>query len=252
MEKSRDDNYLLSNFVHQVLVSDALQTKPWNKFFSWKEQIRALLNLVPDTGGLIAQELELLINSFKEYKANEFLRKFFCFICEVGDLNEKERLKFIEEVESKAEDSGGNVIMGIVDRLDNINKEKILANLVKARIQNNISIQDFFRLSSMLERIPYIDLMHLINYTEDYYDNEGDSELLFSCGALHLSIIDSDRGNKYILSKLGGKLLRFGLDMDVIEPAILGTKVAYIEVDERNIISVEDLEKQLDSAWNDN
>ena len=94
MEKSRDNNDLLTHFVHQVLVSDALQTKPWNKFFSWKEQIHALLNLVPDTGGLIAQELELLINSFKEYKANEFLRKFFCFICEVGDLNEKERLKF--------------------------------------------------------------------------------------------------------------------------------------------------------------
>ena len=80
MEKSRDDNYLLSNFVHQVLVSDALQTKPWNKFFSWKEQIHALLNLVPDTGGLIAQELELLINSFKEYKANDNERKDRFFV----------------------------------------------------------------------------------------------------------------------------------------------------------------------------
>lgn len=236
MEKSRDDNDLLTHFVHQVLVSDALQTKPWKNLVSWREQLQAFLNLVPCVGGLIAQELELSINSFSEYKANEFLRKFFCFICEVGDLSEKERVKFINEVELKAEDSAGNVIMGIVDRLDNINKEKVLANLVKARINNKISIQDFFRLSSMLERIPYIDLMHLINYTEDYYDNEGDSELLFSCGALHLSIIDSDRGNKYRLSKLGGKLLRFGLVVDVKEVYYKGTKV-------------EDIPKPITQQW---
>ena len=43
-----------------------------------------------------------------------------------------------------------------------------------------ISIEDFFRLSSMLERIPYVDLAKLELYNQDFYDDEGDSELLFA------------------------------------------------------------------------
>lgn len=54
--------------------------------------------------------------------------------------------------------------------LDNINKQKNLANLTKARINGQISIEDFFRLSNMLERIPYVDLESLHNYIENYYD----------------------------------------------------------------------------------
>ena len=151
------------------------------------------------------------------------------FICELGELTDTQRNEFVSEVEKVAEDASGNVIMGLVDRLDNINKEKILANLVIAKGKGEISIEDFFRLSSMLERIPYVDLAKLELYNQDYYDDEGDSELLFTTGALQQSVIDEEDGNKYVLSKLGRKLLKYGLRVEVSDSQPRGTKVASLD-----------------------
>lgn len=44
----------------------------------------------------------------------------------------------------------------------------------------------------MLERIPYVDLAKLELYNQDFYDDEGDSELLFATGVLQQSVIDAD------------------------------------------------------------
>ena len=99
----------------------------------------------------------------------------------------------------------------MIDRLDNINKEKAFAKLTVARIQGLISIQDFFRLHSLLERIPYVDLKELPKYKEPFYDETGDTELLFATGALELDTIETNGGsNKYKLSRLGAALLRWG------------------------------------------
>ena len=81
----------------------------------------------------------------------------------------------------------------------------------------------------MLERIPYVDLAKLGLYNQDFYDDEGDSELLFATDALQQSVIDADTGNKYVLSKLGRKLLRFGLGLEVADMQPIGTKVASLE-----------------------
>lgn len=157
-------------------------------------------------GGALAQELQ----NYEDYKLSEFFRKFTTFILELTDVSVDERVKFSEEVQKKAEDMSGNVILGMVDRLDNINKQRILANLTKARIYGFISIEDYFRLSSMLERIPYVDLALLPHYKVPYYDESGDSELLYATGALEVHTIDYNGSNKYLLSILGEKLLLFG------------------------------------------
>ena len=85
-------------------------------------------------------KIQSIKNSVAEYKAYEFFRKFTCFICELGELTDTQRNEFVSEVEEVAEDASGNVIMGLVDRLDNINKEKILANLVVAKGFNKPAI----------------------------------------------------------------------------------------------------------------
>ena len=172
----------------------------------WKNQLKALLNLIPCVGGTLSQELQ----NYEDYKLNEFFRKFTSFILELSDVSVEERVKFSEEIQKKAEDSSGNVILGMVDRLDNINKEKLLANLTKARIHGFITIEDYFRLSTMLERIPYVDLTLLPCYKTPYYDESGDSELLYATGVLMLASIDGEEGNKYILSSLGEKLITWG------------------------------------------
>lgn len=221
----------MQDIVSGSLISSAIKLRNKISFTSWWDHFSAIVSAIPAVGGTLSVEIQSVRDSAADYQAYEFFRKFTCFICELGELTDTQRKKFVSEVEKVAKDASGNVIMGLVDRLDNINKERILANLVIAKGQNAISIEDFFRLSSMLERIPYVDLAKLELYNQDFYDDEGDSELLFATGALQQSVIDADTGNKYVLSKLGRKLLRFGLGLKVEDMQTIGTKVAKIEWD---------------------
>ena len=220
------DNEIIKQIVSNSIVSSAVVAKSKFDYINWWDQLCAIVSAIPCVGGSLSTEIQSIKNSVAEYKAYEFFRKFTCFICELGELTDTQRNEFVSEVEKVAEDASGNIIMGLVDRLDNINKEKILANLVIAKGKGEISIEDFFRLSSMLERIPYVDLAKLELYNQDYYDDEGDSELLFATGALQQSVIDEEDGNKYVLSKLGRKLLKYGLRIEVSDLQPRGTKVA--------------------------
>lgn len=197
----------ISDVVSGLIVNPELsKLSPLKGKEVWKNQLKALLNLIPCVGGTLSQELQ----NYEDYKLNEFFRKFTTFILELSDVSVEERVKFSAEVQKKTEDMSGNVILGMVDRLDNINKEKLLANLTKARIHGFITIEDYFRLSTMLERIPYVDLTLLPRYKTPYYDESGDSELLYATGVLMLASIDEEEGNKYILSSLGEKLITWG------------------------------------------
>lgn len=168
---------------------------------------KAIVSLIPYIGGLAAEELQ----QYYDYKDDEFFRKFVGYLMGLKETTGEERSRFTQEVQDMADDYSGNVICGMVDRLDNINKEKAFAKLSVARIQGLISIQDFFRLHSLLERIPYVDLKELPKYKEPFYDETGDTELLFATGALELDTIDtSGSSNKYKLSRLGAALLRWG------------------------------------------
>ena len=78
----------------------------------------------------------------------------------------------------------------------------------------------------MLERIPYVDLKMLPKYKEPYYDESGDTELLFATGSLNQHTIDANGPSKYVLSTLGEKLLCFGLGIKVEMERELGTNMA--------------------------
>ena len=212
----------LSKIVEQSLNSVSLQDIKDAKKIPIKDQIFALLKLV--TGDVVgAAESEM--QAIADYKESEFFRKYTCYLYELIDTTPEERHKFCQEIQEKAEDFSGNVIMGMVDRLDNINKETILARLTIAKIHEFISIEDFFRLCSLLERIPYVDLKELPRYKEPFYDESGDTELLYSTGALILHTLDANGSNKYILSVLGEKLLIWGFCINFDMERERGTNV---------------------------
>lgn len=211
----------INNFVDVTFTKvESAKLKPLTSIKGWVEQVKALVNLVPVFGGALAQEIQVMQN----FKESEFFRKYTAFILGVVDTTEKEREKFAEEISKKANDAAGNVIAGMVDRLDNINKEVILANLTMARIDDKISIENFFRLASVLERIPYVDLVKLPLYQTPYYDEDGDTELLNSTGVLRPVKLSED-GDTYILSPLGVKLLQYGLMTNVKKVNVKGTSV---------------------------
>lgn len=115
----------------------------------WMGHFKAMLNLVPMIGGAMAQEVQ----NFQDYRTMELFRNFVAFVKEMIDTREKGRKEFANEVAEKANDSSGNVIVNMIDRLDNIHKQKVFANLSKARINKELSIEDFFRLHSILVSI---------------------------------------------------------------------------------------------------
>ncbi len=201
----------LSDIVEQSLNSFNLEKLAATKADTVKEQILAIVKLLcKDYLGAAESELKVILN----YKEGEFFRKYACYLLWLKETTVEERHQFSEEIQQKAEDGAGNVIINMVDRLDNINKETVFAKLTVARIHNAISIEDFFRLHSLLERIPYVDLKLLPQYKEPFYDESGDTELLFATGALEIETIDTKGGsNKYKLSRLGDQLLRWGFNI---------------------------------------
>lgn len=224
-----------------VIVSNTINSPDLNKLEpmkkagnQWTGQLKAIVNLLP-CGGFLAQELQNITDAIEDYKAAEFFRKFTVFVTEISDTTEEERVKFSKEVEKASKDYSGNVILGLIDRLDNINKQNILANLTRARIHDNISIEDYFRISSMLERIPYVDIEHLVNYAGRYYDDNGDSELLFATGALRLAEINANDHSRYVLSRLGEKLLQYGVGIELSVEREVGTAVSPDTMTEEDI-----------------
>lgn len=173
-----------------------------------------MLNLIPSVGSILAAAPEL----YQGYRENELFRKLCKVMLDIKDVKEPERQRFLQEIEEKAKDFSGNVLMNMIDRLDNINKSTVLANLIHARTDGQISIDDFFRLVSILERIPYTDLEKLIAFNEPYYDASGVTELLNATGAIDVCVMDLNPGstNQYELTPLGSMLVQYGLKTDVV------------------------------------
>lgn len=145
-----------------------------------------------------------------------FFRKFNYYLYGLAKTTDKQRNKFMNEVEKAAEDTSENVLMGIISRIDNIHKSTILANLTRARINNEISIEDFFRISAVVERVPYTDFKYLPEFTQKNYIAGGVSELLLSAGVLSQTEIDPNVDHDWFeLSPIGTKLMKYGLEYDV-------------------------------------
>lgn len=239
-----------------VVVKDILESTDLKKIKKvdlnniGKEALIEAFNCIPVLGGVVASILQIVRSNRETYVEMEFYRKLLALIYGIKELKSKDIKSFMDEVENNAKDFSGSVITHLVNKIDNVNKASILANLIKSRVNNEISIHDFFRLSSMLDRIPYIDLNELEKYQKAYYDDSGDTELLYATGALKLDTIDAQEENLYILSELGRKLLKYGMLRSANVDNHGGTSVNGVLTD-KNIISNADIDSMFNSK-NDN
>ena len=224
--------------VNSLNMADLSFLKTANSAY-WRGQLKALLSLIPEAGGFVAEELQ----QFYDYKDDLFFRKFTQFMLGIIETSAEERNKFAIEIQTKVKDSPGNILLEMVDRLDNINKQTAFSNLTLARIHGDISIEDFFRLHSLLERIPYVDLKELPHYAEPFYDTSGDTELLFASGALEMASIEEE-SNKYILSRLGELLLRWGFGIVLKLEHRKGTDIGL------NSLTEEEIDGIINQAFN--
>ena len=171
-----------------------------------------LLNLVPWVGGAAAGEIELAF----DIRDAHFFRNYIAYLYGLNDTTEKEREEFLNDVEKVAEDYSGNVIAGIISRIDNINKGTLLSNLTRARIEKKISIEEFFRIWNAVERIPFSDLKYLTCFQDDNYIDGGVTEVLYASGTIYQSVVGEDV--KFRITLIGEMLLAYGLRQEVTTP----------------------------------
>lgn len=150
----------------------------------------------------------------KNHQTYRLMKKIHRFIFLTHDTTIKERMKFLSEYTEKNKENGCEVLLSLLDRLDNTNKVNILTNLMKAKIKEEISIENFIRLCAVLERIPFPDINELSKYKDDYYE-KGSTDILLTSGVLSNTIIDANDTNKYRINSLGVMLLKHGLQQDV-------------------------------------
>lgn len=143
--------------------------------------------------------LKGLYKATKNIQLYRLMKKVHKFIFITHDTTLQERESFINEYAEKNKENGCEALFAVLERLDNVNKVNILANLMKAKIRGYISIENFIRLSTVLDRIPYPDLSELQKYTEDYFE-EGSTDILLSAGVLSETVLDANDTNKYRLN----------------------------------------------------
>ncbi len=158
--------------------------------------------------------LKGIYKTTQNIQTRRLIKKVHKFIFATKDTTLYERMKFMEEYTEKNKENGCEVLLAVIDKLDNVNKIDVLVNLMRARIKESISIENFIRLCTVVDRIPFSDLNELTKYAEDYYE-DGSTDLLLSAGVLSNTVIDAEEGNKYRLNMLGVLLLKHGMLQDV-------------------------------------
>lgn len=142
-----------------------------------------------------------------------FMKKCLKFLKGISDIPKEDRYEFIGDLSARNQENAAELILSIINKLDHPQKIELICKLFKARVFKEISIDDFIRLSFMIEKCPYIDLLYLREYEEPNYI-PGSTELLSSAGFIEKTIYDfgsaEDGGcDKYSLTNLGKTLLKY-------------------------------------------
>jgi len=208
-----DNNYYFSENILTYSGSDDL-TKIEEEFkenIAFNSVIDAL-GLFPIVGGI----MKVAAKGYCSFTDYNLLRKLYRFLKEIENYDTAAIKKFIDEIKSFAEDDSAHILLDMVDKIDNINKSKILANLVEAKLNKLIDIEDFFRLSNVLQRIPYSDFVHLKEFKDPNFVPGGVTYAFSSVGVISLSIIDEEKPeSNFLLTALGKKFLKYGLKENI-------------------------------------
>lgn len=143
-------------------------------------------------------------------KEKIFEKKVIEFLYHLDHFASNEKVQFVLRIkeDKKFERKVGEHLLIVLDRIDDINKTKILAKLFASYISSKIEYDLFLRFSSIMDKIFLPDLNKLplyrkISSSEDSFV----SSSLESQGLVYASVIGGD-GNKYSITELGELLLK--------------------------------------------
>lgn len=155
----------------------------------------------------------------EDFRNQRFIKKIYRFLFQTYKFDRKQIDQFFEEYSQASCENGYELMLSVLERIDNINKVDVVTNLLRAKLDGQISIDNYIRLIASLQIAPYIDLRRL----PDYLDSTGtrhDTYMLFAAGLLYNSAIGVDGvgkedSNHYQLNDNGLLFVKCGLNVDV-------------------------------------
>lgn len=162
--------------------------------------------------GVLVSGYKTVVNVKDYYLA----RKVYRFLYNLKDTTPTERQKFSKKYCESNKEKTALSLLNILDQLNNGNLVPVICSLMKAVINEDITIYQFNRLIIALQRTAYTDIVQLSKY-EKPYDEDGLSDALLASGLIYQSVIEGDNaktgeiGSKFLISPNGYLLLKYGL-----------------------------------------
>ena len=158
-------------------------------------------------------------NVLSDIQAYRFCKKIYKFLFYTQDFDRKTMNSFWEEYSVANKENGYEMMLSVLDKVDNINKVEVMANLLKAKLDGKLSIDNFIRLTSSLHIVPYVDLRRLPDYLESISIRH-DTYMLLAAGLLYQSAIGVDgvgqeKSSLYQLNDNGLLFVQYGLCIDI-------------------------------------
>jgi hypothetical protein len=107
-----------------------------------------------------------LVQSYYSIRDQLFYKKLEEFIHNLGAITEDEKNNFINEMnDEKFKSKVGENLLLIIDKLDDMNKPKIISKLFREYIRLHITYDEFIRLSHVVQSCP----INALNKVQDIY-----------------------------------------------------------------------------------
>ena len=158
-------------------------------------------------------------NVISDIQVYRFCKKIYKFLFYTQNYNRKAMNSFWEEYSAANKENGYEMMLSVLDNVDNINKVEVMANLLKAKLDGKLTIDNFIRLTSSLQIVPYVDMRCMPDYLESIGIRH-DTYMLLAAGLLYQSEIGVDGVGRencshYQLNDNGLLFVQYGLGIDI-------------------------------------
>lgn len=168
--------------------------------------------------GLLVSGYKTVVN-IKDFRLT---RKVFRFLYHLQDITPEQRQKFSKKYLEANGESTASSLLDILEKLNNGNSVPLICNLMKAVINEQISVAQFNRLVIAIQRTAFTDLVQLDKYVNEY-DEDGLSDALQAAGLIYQSVYDGgnmdtgESNSKFKINPNGYLLLKYGFKREGID-----------------------------------
>lgn len=175
-------------------------------------------------------------------------KKVFRFLYHMQDTTPEQRQKFIQKYVEVNQENTAASLLDILEKLNNGNSVPLVCSLMKAVINEQISIAQFNRLIIAIQRTAFTDLIQLGKYVNEY-DEDGLSDALQAAGLIYQSRYDGgsydsgENNSKFKINQNGYLLLRYGFLKDKVNES---PRLTEIKVEPKlEAYSIEEMDQML-------